>query len=200
QRRKILATPEFIEIETPAKIRIPNSLNQQASFFTDEEIGRIDDIMAREADALPRRLAILEKMLPLARAANNSILYFGPSVKDAEQMAFLLRQENIASAVVSGDTRDSTRRQMVAEFKEGKIRVLCNCEVLTTGFDAPRVTHVVMARPTVSLVLYEQIIGRGLRGSKFGGTDTCKIINCKDNFPLGRPELGYEATRLVWGR
>lgn len=199
QKRKILATPEFVEIETPAKIRIPSLPSQSNLFFTDEEIGRIDDIMAREADALPRRLAILEKILPIARSENNSILYFGPSVKDAEQMAFLLRQENIASAVVSGDTRDSTRRQMVAEFKAGKIRVLCNCEVLTTGFDAPRVTHVVMARPTVSLVLYEQMIGRGLRGVKFGGTDSCKIINCKDNFPLGRPELGYEAARQIWG-
>jgi superfamily II DNA or RNA helicase len=198
QKRKILATPEFIEIETPAKIRIPRSFNQQGDFITDEEIGRIDEIMGREADALPRRLAILEKILPIARLENNSILYFGPSVKDAEQMAFLLRQENIASAVVSGDTRDSTRRQMVAEFKDGKIRVLCNCEVLTTGFDAPMVTHVVMARPTVSLVLYEQMIGRGLRGVKFGGTDSCKIINCKDNFPLGRPELGYEAARNIW--
>lgn len=198
QKRKVLATPEFIEIETPARIRIPGSFNQRAGFITDEEIGRIDDIMGREADALPRRLAILEKILPIARSENNSILYFGPSVKDAEQMAFLLRQEDIASAVISGDTRDSTRRQMVAEFKDGKIRVLCNCEVLTTGFDAPRVTHVVMARPTVSLVLYEQIIGRGLRGVKFGGTDSCKIINCKDNFPLGRPEMGYEAARDIW--
>src|SRR5690606_2008490 len=99
----------------------------------------------------------------------NAILYFGPTVSDAECMAFLLRAEGIRAAVVSGETRSVTRRTVIQEFKQRKIRVLCNCEVLTTGFDAPLVTHVVMARPTVSRVLYEQMVGRALRGPKFGG-------------------------------
>jgi hypothetical protein len=80
-----------------------------------------------------------------------------------------------------------------------EVRVLCNCEVLTTGFDAPRVTHVVMARPTVSQVLYEQMVGRGLRGARFGGTETCVILDCEDDFSgPTRPELGYKAFRRVW--
>jgi superfamily II DNA or RNA helicase len=113
-------------------------------------------------------------------------------------MAFLLRQEGIASAFVSGKTRDVTRRRIVDEFKNGAVRVLCNCEVLTTGFDAPKVTHVVMARPTVSQVLYEQMVGRGLRGPRFGGTDTCVIIDCEDNYRADRPVLGYKRFRQVW--
>jgi DNA repair protein RadD len=84
---------------------------------------------------------------------------------------------------------------VVTEFKKGSIRVLCNCEVLTTGFDAPKVTHVVMARPTVSQVLYEQIVGRG---PKFGGTERCTILDCRDDFRGPRPELGYERFRKVW--
>jgi superfamily II DNA or RNA helicase len=55
-----------------------------------------------------------------------------------------------------------------------------------------------MARPTVSRVLYEQIVGRGLRGPKFGGTATCAILDCEDNFRGDRPQLGYEAFRKVW--
>src|SRR5262249_5201850 len=121
------------------------------------------------------------------------------SVRDAECMAFLLRREGIAAAVISGQTRDVTRRQVVTEFKAKRIRVLCNCEVLTTGFDAPQVTHIIVARPTVSRVLYEQILGRGLRGREFGGTETCTILDCKDNFKGERPPLGYESFRRVWG-
>jgi superfamily II DNA or RNA helicase len=113
-------------------------------------------------------------------------------------MAFLLRQAGAPAAVLSGVTRDVTRRQVVTDFKQGELRVLCNCEVLTTGFDAPRVTHVVMARPTVSRVLYEQIVGRGLRGPRFGGTETCVVIDCEDNFRGDRPPLGYESFRRVW--
>jgi DNA repair protein RadD len=143
-------------------------------------------------------LAVLEKLLPLAQDPGSSILYFGPSVHDAECMAFLLRQRGIPAAVVSGCTLEATRRQVVNEFKQGQLRVLCTCEILTTGFDAPRVTHVVMARPTVSRVLYEQIVGSGLRGPQFGGTAACVIIDCEDNFRGERPPLGYESFRRVW--
>ena len=76
---------------------------------------------------------------------------------------------------------------------------MCNVEVLTTGFDAPRVTHVVVARPTVSRVLYEQIVGRGLRGPRFGGTEECVIIDCVDSVAKGRLKFGYEVFREEWG-
>jgi superfamily II DNA or RNA helicase len=115
-------------------------------------------------------------------------------------MAFLLQRRGIPAAVVSGCSKQSARRQAIEQFKEGKVRVLCNCEVLTTGFDAPKVTHVVMGRPTVSQVLYEQMVGRGLRGAKFGGTSHCTIIDCVDDYRGNRPQLGYEAFREVWCR
>ncbi len=196
QEMGVLARPEFDTIHTPTTIRLPDPL--VSDFLTEEQLDRLDRMLAIRTDNTSRRLAILERLLPLAQDPNHSVLYFGPSVRDAECMAFLLRQRGIAAAVISGDTRDVTRRQVVAEFKEGVLRVLCNCEVLTTGFDAPRVTHVVMARPTVSRVLYEQIVGRGLRGPKFGGTATCAILDCEDNFRGARPQLGYEAFRKVW--
>jgi len=143
-------------------------------------------------------MKIFEHVNMLCANDQNSILYFGPSISDAEHMAFLLRQAGRRAAVVSGNTRDGTRRQIVAEFKEGSIQVLCNCEVLTTGFDAPRVTHIVVARPTVSQVLYEQMVGRGLRGEEFGGTAECVIVNCEDDYRAQQPELGYMGWRRMW--
>lgn len=91
-----------------------------------------------------------------------------------------------------------SRRKIIGDFKAGRTQVLCNCEVLTTGFDAPKVTHVVMARPTVSQVLYEQMVGRGLRGPRFGGTATCHVIDLEDNYRSERPELGYKRFRTLW--
>lgn len=116
-------------------------------------------------------------------------------------MAYLLRERGIRAAVVSARTRGVTRRNLIEQFRQNKLSVLCNCEVLTTGFDAPRVTHVVMARPTVSQVLYEQMVGRGLRGPMFGGTKTCFILDCEDSFRGEvRPQLGYTRFRKVWAK
>lgn len=196
QELEVLARPVFETIETDTAIRIPDS--PESLLLSEEEMERIDRVLALRTDNSPRRIKILEQLLPIAQNPFNSVLYFGPSVRDAEAMAYLLRERGIPSAVLSGTTRDVTRRQVINEFKNGQIRVLCNCEVLTTGFDAPKVTHVVIARPTVSRVLYEQIVGRGLRGRKFGGTDTCVIIDCQDDYRGNRPPLGYETFRKIW--
>jgi superfamily II DNA or RNA helicase len=113
-------------------------------------------------------------------------------------MCVSLVQAGIPAAVVSGATRPWTRRRLIGEFRSGAIRVLCNCEVLTAGFDAPLVTHVVVARPTVSLVLYQQMIGRGLRGPQFGGTERCVIINCIDRVKMGPLKLAHRRFRELW--
>jgi len=196
QDMEILARPDLKLIHTHTIIRVPDILVNDS--IVEEDIERMDRVMALGADKEQRRRAILEHLLPLAKEPTNSILYFGPSVRDAEHMTFLLRREHIPTAVLTGKTRNVTRRQTVAEFKQGKIRVLCNCQVLTTGFDAPRTTHIVVARPTVSGVLYEQMVGRGLRGPKFGGTKSCVILDCQDDFRGPRPQLGYESLREVW--
>jgi len=196
QKIGVLAEPKFEDIDTTTKIRLPNTIDLDS--FTEEDIERLDRILAKKTDIAQRRLTILDRLLPIAADERNAILYFGPSVNDAECMTYLLRSRGIAAAVISGNTRIGSRRRIIDDFKRGASRVLCNCEVLTTGFDAPQVTHVVMARPTVSRVLYEQILGRGLRGPKFGGTETCVVLNCIDTYPGEHPPLGYESFRRVW--
>ena len=70
---------------------------------------------------------------------------------------------------------------MIKEFREGKIKILCNYAVLTTGFDAPKIDALFITRPTSSPVLYEQMVGRGMRGSRVGGKEVCLIYDVKDN-------------------
>lgn len=67
--------------------------------------------------------------------------------------------------------------------------------VFKTSRSLPRRTS---RRIGVSRVLYEQIVGRGLRGPKFGGTPTCTVIDCHDDIRGERPPLGYESFRRVW--
>ena len=109
------------------------------------------------------------------------VLYFGLSVNDAKLMSLLLNRRGIKASHVSGVTDMQTRDKIIAEFRDKKIQVLCNCKVLTIGFDAPKITHVVLGWMTDSRVLYNQMIGRGLRGQRFNGTDVCEIIQVKDH-------------------
>jgi superfamily II DNA or RNA helicase len=74
------------------------------------------------------------------------------------------------------------RRQVIDSFRRGEIAALFNYRVLSTGFDVPNIGTIVIARPTSSIVLYSQMLGRGLRGKKVGGTEKCRGIDIKDNF------------------
>lgn len=70
---------------------------------------------------------------------------------------------------------------MTEALRRGEIQVLVNFGVLSTGFDAPNVSVVVVTRPTSSIVLYSQMIGRGLRGPAVGGTQECIVVDVRDN-------------------
>jgi superfamily II DNA or RNA helicase len=130
-----------------------------------------------------RNRRILDRLCQLP--SDWPILFFGCSVQHATAMSVMLRRQGRFAATVTADTRAATRRALIEEFRAGRIGVLCNFGVLTTGFDAPRVRALVIARPTASPVLYEQMIGRGMRGPRFGGTDRCLVIDVADNIQFG---------------
>ena len=66
--------------------------------------------------------------------------------------------------------------------------------MLAAGFDAPKVGAVVITRPTMSAALYEQMVGRGLRGPKNGGTEICRVIDVQDE---GLPEGVLSYARVI---
>jgi superfamily II DNA or RNA helicase len=117
-------------------------------------------------------------------STERSILFFTNSVAHAEEMAARLHLAGISAAAISSSTPTAARRYFLERFQRGQIRVLCNHSVLTTGFDAPRTDMVLIARQVFSPVRYMQIVGRGLRGEKNGGTPSCRIVTVIDN--LGR--------------
>jgi DNA repair protein RadD len=117
----------------------------------------------------------------LVREYNCSVIIFAPSKDNAVELASLLLYSGIDAASVTGESSPISRRDSIKSFKDGDLSVLVNFGVLTTGFDAPNIDAVIVARPTTSVVLYSQMIGRGLRGPSMGGTKTCKIIDVVDN-------------------
>ena len=98
-------------------------------------------------------------MNPKAEGKRKGILVFTRFLKEAEQLTWSIP----GCAIVSGDTPKSTRERILAAFKSGEIPVVANVGVLTTGFDYPELDTVVMARPTMSLAMWYQIVGRAIR-------------------------------------
>lgn len=76
---------------------------------------------------------------------------------------------------------DYERDRAIRDFKDGKVNIIVNYEILTTGFDSTNIRCVFITRPTKSVILYSQMIGRGLRGIKMGGNAECKLIDLQDN-------------------
>lgn len=145
-----------------------------------------------------RNRSLLESIA--TRPNNWPILLFCVSVGHAQMMAALLSDQGIPAAAVSAETDAGARRHYIRQFREGKIRVLTNFGVLTTGFDAPKVRAVFIARPVFSAGLYQQMVGRGLRGVLNGGTSKCLIVNVEDTFQQFGEELAFKQFDHLWTR
>ena len=89
---------------------------------------------------------------------------------------------------------------MIQKFRTGEIRVLTNYNVLSQGFDAPKVGAVYVARPTFSPNRYQQMIGRGLRGPANGGSEEVLIVNVKDNIEAFGTQLAFHHFDGLWRR
>lgn len=130
--------------------------------------------------------AIIEQVEQLAEE-RKAVMIFAATVKHAREIFNYLPDTH--TALITGDTQQGDRDQLIARFKAGELKYLVNVSVLTTGFDAPHVDFIAILRPTQSVSLYQQIVGRGLRLSK--GKENCLVIDYAGNsFNLHHPEVG----------
>lgn len=120
------------------------------------------------------------------------VLAFVPTIADAQ----LLAQAYPESAAIYGDMDKKERARIIAEFKEGKIRVIFNVRVLSTGFDYPGVDCIILGTSTASFASYYQIIGRATRIAP-GKTDAL-IVDLAGNVKrFGRVEdITFEQGKL----
>lgn len=111
----------------------------------------------------------------LDHATDRKSIVFVAGVELAHETAAELLALGIETEVVHGDMPSLDRRAVISRLKSGATRCVVNCMVLTEGFDEPTVDCVVIARPTASRSLYQQMAGRGLRISP--GKQDCLIID-----------------------
>ena len=141
-----------------------------------------DDVLSNLSTTDRYVAAALEAIEDLLSRGHLRVLVFAASVELAHLLTAVLTARDIEGYAVTGLTRDRARTHAIRTFKSNVERpmVLVNFGVLTTGFDAPKATAAVIARPTKSLVLYSQMIGRAIRGPRAGGTTDCEIVTVVD--------------------
>lgn len=136
----------------------------------------------KQIGGLQDRTELIVRDLEMRLAALRSVLVFACSVDHAHTIAEVLARRGRRAAALDGTTSRSVRWRTIQRFREGGLQVLVNCDLLATGFDAPNVDAVVLARPVESQILYAQMVGRGLRGPRNGGTAMCHVIDYQDRF------------------
>lgn len=171
-----LADPTFIPITITSEAAVVEpAVGEDYSWETLDALGQDDGRTRRiidiAADALER---------------HSKVLVFCPSVRNAERCHDLASQHGLRSGVITANTPRERRQSIIEAFRkeEGGGMALFNYGVLTAGFDAPRTRCVIIARPTTSLVLYSQMVGRAMRGPLSGGNRRCEIYTVADtNLP-----------------
>ncbi|MBE0489787.1 MAG: DEAD/DEAH box helicase [Halomonas sp.] len=150
-----------------------------SGLFREEELNRV----AAGNRATP---GIIAEVIERARD-RQGVMLFAASVAHAEEILGYLPAGE--AALVTGETPSAERERLINAFKARELKYLVNVAVLTTGFDAPHVDLIAILRPTESVSLYQQIVGRGLRLSP--GKRDCLILDYAGNpWDLYAPEVG----------
>lgn len=164
------------EIASDVKI----DLNEKERKFVATFLDIPTSVLNKLANDASRNALILGEIAALCSGGRN-VIVFALSVDHAHLVTELLNLRGIEARCVDGACTSYDRHRYIDAYKVGEVKVLVNYGVLTTGFDAPNTNAVLIARPTGSLVLYSQMIGRGIRGPRMGGNDECILVDIKDN-------------------
>jgi len=166
------------------QVRLDANLDAVHTRAGDLAVNELDEAL-RAANAPAHTVTAYEQY-----AAGRKALVFTPSVQSAHDMACAFVAAGYPAESLDGRTVASERAKILDRFRSGETQVVCNCAVLTEGFDEPSIACVIIARPTKSRPLYAQMIGRGTRLSP-GKTD-CLVLDLVGS--TSRHELVTAAT------
>lgn len=155
-------------------------LNKKTGLYS---LSDIEDILKDNERVTP---GIIGHIVETAKE-RQGVMIFTSTVRHAKEILGLL--PNGISEIVTGDTPLKERDEIIRRFKNKEIKFLVNVSVLTTGFDAPHVDLIAVLRPTESVGLYQQIVGRGLRLND--NKEDCLILDYTgQGHNLFSPEVG----------
>lgn len=185
ERLQVLAVPRYSVLQhSPQQILSESELQHVKTFH---------DLPPSVAERLGDDPQRNEQIVAWVRHGGFArMLLFAASVRHAHWLAAALTLAGCPAAAIDGSTPTATRRFFLKDFRRGRLRALVNYGVLTTGFDEPLVDAVIIARPTLSPVLYTQMVGRGLRGRANGGTEQCAIVTVRDNWDRYRDDPAWK--------
>lgn len=191
-KRERLNYPDVLSVEELKTLKVRTTSNGYDD-FTDkflETLGR----------KIGRNRAILNKLVELDSEKIPTIV-FACSVEHGKLLSTALTLKGIENACVFGDMNPTLRAEVIKRFKDrtDPLDILINYEVLTTGFDATNIRCVFITRPTQSVVLYSQMIGRGLRGPQMGGNAECLLVDIEDNLNKYNESMAFSFFDSYWG-
>lgn len=182
-----LARPRFLSLHHSGSISLTDRDRRELA----EQLDIPARILRRFAEDEQRNLAIVTRVEQMARE-HCRILVFAATVEHAKLLAVVLRARGLDAGSVTGATPSFERQRLIQHYRSGKEAaiILCNYGVLTTGFDAPKTSAALIARPTKSLVLYSQMLGRAIRGPRAGGNEEAEVVTVVDTSLPGFSDLG----------
>jgi DNA repair protein RadD len=194
RKRKVLARAKMERLAAPGTVALTTAQIRSIERELDYPPGLLATIGSDDL----RNVEIITKLKALC-AEGRRILLFACSVEHSKFICAVMLYLGVKAAHVDGTTQQGERSATIAAFKSGDTQVLCNYGILSTGFDAPKTDVVFITRPTKSIVLYSQMVGRGLRGPAIGGKPSCVIVNVIDNI-VGLPdnESIYDYFQEYW--
>lgn len=175
--KRVLSQVKYEHIVTDIDITLTPKQKEHFSKFFDLP----KEVLNQLSNNNIRNIEIIRKLQKECERDNAKIIFFACSIKHSKEICAFLTLLGIKASHVDGSSSSLNRKNIIEKFVKGDLQVICNYELFSTGFDAPKIDTVFIARPTFSIVLYAQMIGRGLRGPEIGGSEKCKIIDVKDN-------------------
>lgn len=170
-----LATYDFVSIKSDGVTqRLIDSLQKR---------GADGDYQNKEMDMLLNKKPSIERLYQSLEefGKDRKGIVYAINISHAQKITKLYQEHGVKAIAIDSKTPASERQQDIEAFKKGDIQVLVNVDIFSEGFDCPDVEFVQLARPTLSLAKYLQMVGRGLRVAK--GKKNCVII---DNVGLYR--------------
>ena len=170
-----LATYDFVSIKSDGMTqRLIDSLQKR---------GADGDYQNKEMDMLLNKKPTIERLYQSLEefGKDRKGIVYAINISHAQKITKLYQENGVKAIAIDSKTPATERQQDVEAFKKGDIQVLVNVDIFSEGFDCPDVEFVQLARPTLSLAKYLQMVGRGLRVAK--GKKNCVII---DNVGLYR--------------
>ena len=169
--RGYLCSLNYIDASVIEQKHLP--LNASRSEF---DMNAVDEFLENKRDRIIKAIKYGEE-------TSSSVLVFCTSVKQAES----LRADTPNSEVITAKTKSKDRERIIREFKNHTIKTVFNVGVLTVGFDHPSLDCIILLRPTRSIMLYIQMLGRGVRIAE--GKTSCKVIDLTSTVKnMGRVE------------